>query len=70
MKTKLPLTLRKLRNNKKITLESVATSVDCSAAMMSQIESGKRNPSAKLAKKISIFYQGKISINRLLYGED
>ena len=70
MKSNKAPTLRKLRNNKKITLESVAESLGCTAGMMSQIETGQRNPSPKLAKKISVFYQGQITTNRLLYGED
>lgn len=70
MKQNKAPTLRKLRNNKKLTLETVALAVDCTAGMMSQIETGQRNPSATLAKKISVFYQGQISTTRLLYGED
>jgi transcriptional regulator with XRE-family HTH domain len=70
MKSNPPPTLRKLRNNKKQTLESVSKIIGCTAGMLSQIETGQRNPSPKLALKISVFYQGQITTTRLLYGSD
>ena len=50
---KLGLNIKKFRNEKKLSLKELAEEIDVSLSMLSQIESGKANPSLNTLKLIS-----------------
>ena len=53
-------TLKELRESKNKTQEEVAREFGITKEYLSMLETGKRNPSDKLKKKMSVFY--KVSI--------
>lgn len=61
--------LKRLRKDKNLNQKQLAAKCGCSNAMISGIETGDKRPSAKLAKKIAVFFDNNITCLELLYCE-
>lgn len=61
--------LRKIRLEKKLTLQFVAQATDCDPGNLSRIERGVKHATPKLAERLSHFFEGQISEIEIIYPE-
>lgn len=61
--------LRKIRLDNDLTLESVASAVNTTAANLSRIETGEQTTSAALAESLAEFFGRAITEEMILYPE-
>ncbi|QIC15720.1 helix-turn-helix transcriptional regulator [Providencia vermicola] len=62
--------LRFLRKKQNLTLSEIARSVDIDVASLSRIERGQQKTSFSTAEKLSLFFNGEISVLEIIFPEN